>query len=242
MKSRALLLLAVLATAVLGSITAQAATVEVVIAGFQYAPSGKITRSPVSSAEITIPDGTPLSAPVVKAGDTLHFTNVDPVDHRVNYLSGPKSWPYKTVKALGGTASLSITALFPNGTYVYTCNIHPTMRGAFRKVAGATVDVNVINNQYVPSGRITSPTTADIPDGTPLSAPQVKIGDTIRWTNLDAAIHTATYQSGPFNWGTKSLPPSGGTASLTITGSFPKGTYVYKCTVHPSMRGAFKRV
>ncbi len=229
---------AVLATGLIAVIApAHAATVDVNIAGFQYLPSGKVTASPLAATTV----GTPVRAPLVRPGDALRWTNRDPVVHSVTYLSGPKTWASKTVAPLTGTATLSITSTFPVGTYAYTCVFHPTMRGSFKRIAGVTIEVNVVNNQYVPSRKLTSPVTTDIPDGTPLSTPQVLPGDKIRWRNRDSTPHTVTYLSGPASWASKSLPANG-TTTLSIPATFPVGTYVYRCLIHPAMRGAFKRV
>lgn len=74
------------------------------------------------------------------------------------------------------------------------------------------VDLDIINFTFRP-GEIT------IPKGT-----------TLRWTNKDAAPHTATSDTGVFNTGTLSKNQA---AEFTFTES---GTYTYKCTIHPWMK------
>ncbi len=63
------------------------------------------------------------------------------------------------------------------------------------------------------------------------SAITVHVGDTISWTNEDAAPHTATADDGSFDTGTLDRDGSGG---HTFTRA---GTFAYRCTIHPSMRG-----
>jgi len=57
----------------------------------------------------------------------------------------------------------------------------------------------------------------------------VNVGDTITWTNEDAAPHTATADDGEFDTGTLSRGASG---SQTFSSA---GTFSYFCTIHPSM-------
>jgi plastocyanin len=58
---------------------------------------------------------------------------------------------------------------------------------------------------------------------------EVKVGDTVTWTNQDSAPHTVAgdaFQSGEL--------ATGGTYSFTFDKA---GTYVYKCGIHPTMTG-----
>ncbi|HEX9774812.1 MAG TPA: hypothetical protein VGB83_04440 [Actinomycetota bacterium] len=127
--------IAALALAVSAS-GAQAATTDVTIAGFQYTPSGWLTADPFDAsggaATLALPDEqTALSAPRVGRGDSIRFANMDPVPHTVTKLSGPNgNWTALSLGG-GGTATLTIPALFPLGTYVYRCTIHRGMRGSF---------------------------------------------------------------------------------------------------------------
>ena len=57
----------------------------------------------------------------------------------------------------------------------------------------------------------------------------ISVGDTVTWTNLDSAPHTATEDNGVFNSGTLN---NGDTFSFTFTAA---GTYTYHCAIHPSM-------
>lgn len=57
----------------------------------------------------------------------------------------------------------------------------------------------------------------------------VSVGDTVTWSNSDAANHTATADDGSFDTGTIS---SGSTKSVTFSAA---GTFAYHCTIHASM-------
>ncbi|MFQ6618905.1 MAG: plastocyanin/azurin family copper-binding protein [Fidelibacterota bacterium] len=59
----------------------------------------------------------------------------------------------------------------------------------------------------------------------------VKEGDTVRWTNQDAAPHTSTSDSGIWDSGTLN---QGESFSFQFNTS---GTYTYYCTIHPTMKG-----
>jgi plastocyanin len=80
--------------------------------------------------------------------------------------------------------------------------------------SAATQSVSVANFAF-------SPTSATI-----------NIGDSVKWTNSDAATHTVTADAGGFN---ATLGPSGGTFTFQFTSA---GTFAYHCTVHPSMTGS----
>jgi plastocyanin len=59
----------------------------------------------------------------------------------------------------------------------------------------------------------------------------VAAGDTISWTNEDAAAHTVTADDGSFDTGTLDKGASG---SHTFASA---GTFAYHCTIHPTMHG-----
>jgi amicyanin len=61
----------------------------------------------------------------------------------------------------------------------------------------------------------------------------VTVGDTITWTNQDAAPHTVTTSSGPQPLNSPNLSTG---QSWTFTFTAP-GTYPYYCAVHPDMHG-----
>lgn len=61
---------------------------------------------------------------------------------------------------------------------------------------------------------------------------QVRIGDTIRWTNRDVAPHTATADE--FGWDTGKLA-SGEAAEITVTENMELS---YFCVFHPHMKAS----
>lgn len=60
---------------------------------------------------------------------------------------------------------------------------------------------------------------------------EIRVGDTVTWTNGDSVAHTATAQNGSFDTG---LMADGASRSIRFTSA---GTYRYLCTPHPEMRG-----
>ena len=60
---------------------------------------------------------------------------------------------------------------------------------------------------------------------------EVRVGDTVRWTNRDSVAHSATAQNGSFDTG---LLSDGESGSVRFTAA---GTYRYICTPHPDMTG-----
>jgi len=60
---------------------------------------------------------------------------------------------------------------------------------------------------------------------------RISVGDTIKWTNLDSAPHTATDNNDMFDSGTLE---KGESFSMTFDKA---GTYDYICTIHPWMEG-----
>lgn len=59
---------------------------------------------------------------------------------------------------------------------------------------------------------------------------EVAVGDTVTFTNLDAAPHTATATDGAFDTGRLA---KGESATITISEA---GTFDYFCAVHPMMK------
>ena len=60
---------------------------------------------------------------------------------------------------------------------------------------------------------------------------EIRVGDTVRWTNRDSVAHTATARNGSFDTG---LLADGESGSVRFTAA---GTYRYVCTPHPDMTG-----
>ena len=59
----------------------------------------------------------------------------------------------------------------------------------------------------------------------------IKVGESVTWTNQDSATHTVEADNGEFS--SKELA-NGATFSFTFDKA---GTYPYKCTIHPTMKG-----
>jgi amicyanin len=78
-----------------------------------------------------------------------------------------------------------------------------------------TVKVDIAGFKYVPA------------------SVHIKVGDTVTWTQVDKVKHTVTIVTGPENFDS-GLLNAGQTYSHTFT---KPGTYSYKCTPHPNMRG-----
>ncbi len=78
-----------------------------------------------------------------------------------------------------------------------------------------TVKVDIVGFKYVPA------------------SVKIKVGDTVTWTQVDSVQHTVTIVSGPESFDS-GLLKAGQTFSYTFT---KPGTYSYKCTPHPNMRG-----
>ncbi len=90
------------------------------------------------------------------------------------------------------------------------------------------------------------PTPKTTPEPTPTTAPfeveisgfaflpptiTVAAGTTVTWTNLDAARHTVTSETGLFDSGNL-------VRNASFSHSFTdRGRFSYYCTIHPSMRG-----
>lgn len=90
----------------------------------------------------------------------------------------------------------------------------PATSPAPAAVAPAVLSVNIQNFAFTPS------------------VLNVKVGDTVTWTNLDAATHTVEADAGAFKSGNLS---TGLTFRHTFTAA---GTFAYHCGPHPSMTGS----
>jgi plastocyanin len=66
---------------------------------------------------------------------------------------------------------------------------------------------------------------------------RVKLGSTIRWTNLDEVAHNVTSEGGPLKFASKDF---GEGATFEIKATKP-GVIHYECTIHPaSMNGTIE--
>ena len=79
---------------------------------------------------------------------------------------------------------------------------------------GNTVDISLKSFKFVP---------VDV---------DIKVGDTVVWTNRDSASHTVTSSDGTLD---SDELVQGDTYSYTFT---KPGKYDYNCGIHPSMRGS----
>ncbi len=66
------------------------------------------------------------------------------------------------------------------------------------------------------------------------AALSIKAGDSVTFTNMDGAPHTATSDSGAFDTGRLG---KGKSTMLTFSG---KGDFPYHCAVHPSMKAMIR--
>jgi plastocyanin len=60
---------------------------------------------------------------------------------------------------------------------------------------------------------------------------EIRVGDTVRWTNRDSVAHAATARNGSFDTGLLAEGESGSVRFMAA------GTYRYVCTPHPDMTG-----
>ena len=104
-----------------------------------------------------------------------------------------------------------------------------TRRDLFRLAAGAAATLPVL------AGRAAAQTTHTIQIQNFAFAPAaltIAAGDTVIFTNLDSAPHTASADGGA--WDTGRMDQG---ASVQITFSSP-GSFTYFCAFHPNMKGA----
>ncbi len=62
----------------------------------------------------------------------------------------------------------------------------------------------------------------------------VKVGDSVTWTNLDSVPHTVVRALGDSNDFSSQTLSTGDSFSHTFTAA---GTFAYKCGIHPAMTG-----
>jgi len=111
--------------------------------------------------------------------------------------------------AAATTATHSMAATSSSATAAKTASSTPTT------AAATTIQVAIQNYAF-------SPSTLN-----------VKVGDTVTWTNMDTAPHTVTVSSGPVKFASGNLA-KGDKFSYTFKTA---GTYSYYCAVHPDMKG-----
>ena len=211
------------------------------------ASGGSAAPSPPSSATITMANRAFSPASVVIApGGTITWTNGDDRDHTGTAQGG--AFDTGTLGA-GTTATTTHPA---EGTFSFFCELHPDMTGVVR-VASASGTAPAPPPPPPPAPPSSAPPPAEPP---PSAAPSpsgpvtrdvrigdlffspstldLRVGDTVAWTNAGRAPHTAT--SGSFDSGRLA---SGGTFRWTAAAA---GTIAYGCTLHPEMTGTLKIV
>jgi len=149
----------------------------------------------------------------VAIGTTITWTNKDTIAHTIT--SDSSLFNSGSVSS-GGTYTYKFLSA---GTFSYHCTIHPLMTAKVVVTAAPVTNaaVSIENMSFVPA-TIT-----------------VSAGTTITWTNNDSVAHTVTSDSGLFDSSSISASgyySSGGTFSHTFQ---TKGTYLYHCSIHPSM-------
>ncbi|MFQ5890331.1 MAG: plastocyanin/azurin family copper-binding protein [Gemmatimonadota bacterium] len=70
----------------------------------------------------------------------------------------------------------------------------------------------------------------------------IRVGTEVSWTNNGPSNHTTTSDAGLWDSGSISPPASGGYGGGAAGGSYRRtfdqmGTFAYRCSFHPSMRG-----
>ena len=106
-------------------------------------------------------------------------------------------------------------------------------RSARRAVLGATLAASLAASLVLAAAPVFAADTAVTIAGFAFgpSSVTVQVGDSVTWTNEDAAPHTATAGGSSFDTGTIG---NGASASVTFATA---GTYAYICEFHPTMTG-----
>jgi plastocyanin len=205
-------------------------------------PAG--TPAPPSSARVGMADRTFSPGSVtIAAGGSVQWTNDDDDSHTASGSAFDSG-----ILSPGRTFNHTFPAA---GSFSYLCQIHPDMRGTVSVVASGESPPGTNpppsssppSSSPPPSGGTAAP--APPPPAPGATAREVAMidldfspravsaaaGDTITWVNRGSAIHTATADGAAFDSGIVS--PGG---RFTFRAATP-GTFAYRCTVHPGMRG-----
>jgi plastocyanin len=176
----------------------------------------KSTNSPPPGPQpshLVIINNLAFSPPVdtVSVGDTVTWRNDQNIAHTVTSDQGTELQSPQLSQ--GQTYAHRFTAA---GAYPYHCTIHTTMHGLIVVIpAQVSHSVNINNFAYVPAS-IT-----------------VSIGDTLTWTNNDAAQHTVTSDTG-----TELQSPLMNQGQIYKHAFSAAGVFPYHCTLHPTMQGS----
>ncbi len=101
-----------------------------------------------------------------------------------------------------------------------------TRRKALILTAGAPIALGLATRAKAATAEVAIQGMAFAPATITIAA-----GDSVRWTNSDAAPHTATFRATGADTGRLNRGDSG-----ALTFDTP-GSYEYACAIHPSMRG-----
>ncbi len=145
----------------------------------------------------------------IAVGDSVRWTNMDASPHTVTAGDGS----FDSGMLSNGQ---SFTFVFSTaGTFPYVCQFHSNMSAVIYvgTPGGMTHEISIANFAFSP---------ADL---------TISVGDTVRWTNNDAASHTATATDGSFDSGTL-------TTGQSFTHVFAtQGDFSYVCQYHSNMTG-----
>jgi plastocyanin len=143
--------------------------------------------------------------------------------------------------ACDGTASTSTRVSIPTATTTDTPSPFPTATASPTATATSTpVPTHRPRPTSTPTRPAPTPTftpaprTIDVSISGSAFAPNaltIRVGDTVRWTNMDPIAHTATSTSGPESFDTGQLAQHE-TGSHTFMHA---GNYAYHCLNHPFM-------
>jgi len=106
------------------------------------------------------------------------------------------------------------------------------------------VNVTIISGASSPYSGYAAGSTTNYGYSPSMVTVVVGVNNTVLWTNMDAAFHTATsassdpasFNSGCLDGVGAPCPSSSGVSTFQFTFTVP-GTYVYACEYHPWMRG-----
>ena len=215
---------------------------------------GAAAPPPPSSATITMANRAFSPTSVVLApGGTITWTNRDDRDHTGTAQGGA----FDTGNL--GAGATATTTHPTEGTFSFFCELHPEMTGVVRvsSASGAAPAPAPAPAPPpaaapppspptdppppatpTPAGAATSgPSTRNVQIGDLFFSPptlDLRVGDTVVWTNGGRAPHTATSSS--FDSGRLA---TGGTFRWTAPSA---GTITYGCTLHPEMTGRLRIV
>ena len=196
--------------------------------------------APPATATITMADRAFSPASVVVApGATITWTNRDDRDHTGTADGGA----FDTGDL--GTGATATTTHPDEGTFAFRCDLHPDMTGVVRVSSASGTPAPPPPPAPAPAPASSpAPSASPPPTGPSTHAVQMgdlffspatldlRVGDTVAWSNAGRAPHTAT--GGSFDSGR--VAP-GATFRWTAT---EIGTVPYGCTIHAEMTGQLR--